>query len=98
MDWSPDGRILMTATTAPRMRVNNGIQLFRQGDLTRQAWPLFLSETHRSLAKLVPKLLDETSFPIMSEARVLNSAYAKVAGKVCAGLVNLHGFWMQVHR
>ena len=31
MDWSPDGRVLMTATTAPRMRVNNGIQFFRQG-------------------------------------------------------------------
>ncbi len=36
MDWSPDGRVLMTATTAPRMRVNNGIQLFRQGWVLKQ--------------------------------------------------------------
>lgn len=53
MDWSPDGRTLMTATTAPRMRVNNGIQLFRQGETTRQAWPHFSSETHCSLANFV---------------------------------------------
>ena len=33
MDWSPDGRHLLTATTAPRMRVNNGIQIFRSASL-----------------------------------------------------------------
>lgn len=26
--WSPDGRYLMTATTAPRLRVDNGIKVF----------------------------------------------------------------------
>ncbi|XP_024536257.1 eukaryotic translation initiation factor 2A [Selaginella moellendorffii] len=28
-EWAPDGRLLMTATTAPRMRVDNGIRIFK---------------------------------------------------------------------
>lgn len=32
MEWAPSGRTVMTATTAPRLRVNNGIQVFRCGD------------------------------------------------------------------
>ena len=29
LDWSPDGRHLLTATTAPRLRVDNGYQMYR---------------------------------------------------------------------
>lgn len=28
-DWSPDGRHLLTATIAPRLRVDNGFQVYR---------------------------------------------------------------------
>jgi len=28
-DWSPDGRHLLTATIAPRLRVDNGLQIYR---------------------------------------------------------------------
>jgi uncharacterized protein with WD repeat len=28
-EWSPDGRYLITATTAPRLRVDNGFEVFR---------------------------------------------------------------------
>ena len=29
LDWSPDGRHLLTATTAPRLRVDNGYQMYK---------------------------------------------------------------------
>ncbi len=27
-EWSPDGRLLLTATTAPRLRVDNNVKVF----------------------------------------------------------------------
>jgi translation initiation factor 2A len=27
-EWSPDGRLLLTATTSPRLRVDNNIKVF----------------------------------------------------------------------
>ena len=32
--WSPDGRHFLTATVAPRLRVDNGFQIYRQCDCT----------------------------------------------------------------
>ena len=29
LDWSPNGRHLLTATTAPRLRVDNGYQMYK---------------------------------------------------------------------
>ena len=29
LEWSPDGRHLLTATTAPRLRVDNGYQMYK---------------------------------------------------------------------
>ena len=34
-EWAPDGRSLLVATTAPRLRVDNGFQLLRCA-----AWPV----------------------------------------------------------
>ena len=30
LEWSPDGRHLLTATVAPRLRVDNGFQIYRR--------------------------------------------------------------------
>ena len=41
LEWSPDGRHFLVATLAPRMRVNNGIQIFRCSTLSFfRAWEL----------------------------------------------------------
>ncbi|CAK9161660.1 unnamed protein product [Ilex paraguariensis] len=32
-EWSPDGRYFMTATTAPRLQVDNGIKIFHHNGL-----------------------------------------------------------------
>ena len=29
LEWSPDGRHLLVATTAPRLRVDNGYQMYK---------------------------------------------------------------------
>jgi translation initiation factor 2A len=37
LEWSPCGRYVLTATTAPRLRVDNGFQVFKyNGDLLAQ--------------------------------------------------------------
>jgi len=30
LDWAPDGRHFLTATIAPRLRVDNGLHLYRR--------------------------------------------------------------------
>ena len=46
-DWSPDGRYLLTATVAPRMRVDNTFKLFTY--YGKQASTLFVTASCRGL-------------------------------------------------
>ena len=53
LEWSPDARLLLVSTTAPRLRVDNGVRVFKyDGSLVAsKAWDVLLEARWRPAAK-----------------------------------------------
>ena len=53
LEWSPDSRFLLVSTTAPRLRVDNGVRLFKyDGTLVAsKPWDVLLEASWRPAAK-----------------------------------------------
>ena len=53
LEWSPDARLLLVSTTAPRLRVDNGVRVFRYDGalVASKAWDVLLEARWRPAGK-----------------------------------------------
>ena len=51
LEWSPDGRHLLTATVAPRLRVDNGFQIYRRVLQAQSSQALPAVDSFRAFSK-----------------------------------------------
>lgn len=59
-DWSPDGRYLLTATTSPRLRVDNGVRIWHHSG------KLIYAVDHEELLGVGWRPMDVSNFPLRS--------------------------------
>lgn len=84
-EWSPDGRYILTATTSPRLRVDNGVKIWHHSG------KLMFAKEHEELFSVGWRPMEASKFPMKSTPspapephESANSAKAKPAVKAGA--------------
>jgi len=88
-EWSPDGRYFMTATTAPRLQVDNGIKIFSYNGslyfkkmfdkLYQVEWRPAESTTYDDLPELVEQVKENLRIETTNTASKTSNPLPKIA-------------------